>query len=165
MRAPLTNGLSLTPIDFVPWLSAGYDLLIRGEYELRGQELTLEFRLYDVVAKKLLTSKRFLGREKTCGAMPTVLAMKSWRPDRGKRGFTSKILYVSNQSGNKELFLMDWDGFNPQQLTSNRSINISPDISPDGGRLSLPPINGAIQTCTSGPCPATLKCRFPAAQA
>jgi len=131
--APLINGLSLTPVDFVPWLSAGYDLLIRGEYELRGQELTLEFRLYDVVAKKLLTSKRFLGREKDLRRYAHSFSDEVLRALTGEKGsFTSKILYVSNQSGNKELFLMDWDGFNSQQLTSNRSINISPDVSPDG---------------------------------
>ena len=28
--APLAHGLALTPMDFIPWLSAGYDLLIRG---------------------------------------------------------------------------------------------------------------------------------------
>lgn len=131
--APLLHGLALTPIDFVPWLSAGYDLLIRGEYELRGQELTLEFRLYDVVAKKLLTSKRFLGSEKDLRRYAHSFSDEVLRSMTGEKGaFTSKILYVSTQSGNKELVTMDWDGFNSQQLTSNRSINLSPDISPDG---------------------------------
>lgn len=131
--APLEHGLALTPMDFVPWLSAGYDLLIRGEYELRGQELTLEFRLYDVVAKKLLTSKRFLGREKDLRRYAHSFSDEVLRVLTGEKGaFTSKIIYVSTQSGNKELAVMDWDGFNSQQLTGNRSINLSPDISPDG---------------------------------
>jgi len=131
--APLAHGLALTPMDFIPWLSAGYDLLIRGEYELRGQELTLEFRLYDVVAKKLLTSKRFLGREKDLRRYAHSFSDEVLRVLTGEKGaFTSKIIYVSTQSGNKELAMMDWDGFNGQQLTGNRSINLSPDISPDG---------------------------------
>ncbi|QOX80429.1 Tol-Pal system beta propeller repeat protein TolB [Trichlorobacter lovleyi] len=131
--ALLEHGLALTPMDFIPWLSAGYDLLIRGEYELRGQELTLEFRLYDVVAKKLLTSKRFLGREKDLRRYAHSFSDEVLRVLTGEKGaFTSKIIYVSTQSGNKELAMMDWDGFNGQQLTGNRSINLSPDISPDG---------------------------------
>lgn len=131
--APLANGLALTPMDFVPWLSAGYDLLIRGEYELRGQELTMEFRLYDVMAKKLLTSKRFLGREKDLRSYAHSFSDEVLRALTGEKGaFTSKIIFVSTQTGNKELFLMDWDGYHLQQLTSNRSINLSPDISPDG---------------------------------
>lgn len=134
--APLANGLALTPIDFVPWLSAGYDLLIRGEYELRGQELTIEFRLYDVLGKKLLTSKRFLGNEKDLRRYAHSFSDEVLRALTGEKGaFTSKILYVSTQTGNKELFLMDWDGYNPQQLTNNHSINLSPDISPDGREI------------------------------
>lgn len=134
--APLPNGLALTPIDFVPWLSSGYDLLIRGEYELRGQELAIEFRLYDVLAKKLLTSKRFLGNVKDLRRYAHSFSDEVLRALTGEKGpFTSKILYVSTQPGNKELFLMDWDGYNPRQLTSNHSINISPDISPDGREI------------------------------
>ncbi len=131
--APLANGLALTPLDFVPWLSAGFDLLIRGEYELRGAELTIEFRLYDVMAKKLVTSKRFLGKEKDLRRYAHSFSDEVLRALTGEKGaFTSKIVYVSTQTRNKELFLMDWDGHNPQQLTSNRSINLSPDVSPDG---------------------------------
>jgi TolB protein len=134
--APLINGLSLTPIDFVPWLSTGYDLLIRGEYELHGQELTLEFRLYDVLGKKLLTSKRFLGKEADLRRYAHSFSDEVLRALTGDKGsYTSKILYISTQPGNKELFLMDWDGHNPRQLTSNRSINLSPDISPDGREI------------------------------
>lgn len=136
-EAPLlANGLALTPIDFVPWLSSGYDLLIRGEYELRGNELTIEFRLYDVMAKKLVTSKRFLGREKDLRRYAHSFSDEILRALTGQKGsFTSKVVYVSTQTGNKELFLMDWDGHNPQQLTRNRSINLSPDISPDGREI------------------------------
>lgn len=134
--APLINGLALTPIDFVPWLSTGYDLLIRGEYELHGQELTVEFRLYDVLGKKLLTSKRFLGKEQDLRRYAHNFSDEVLRALTGEKGsFSSKILYVSTQTGNKELFLMDWDGYNPKQLTNNKSINLSPDISPDGREI------------------------------
>jgi len=134
--ALLSNGLALTPIDFVPWLSSGYDLLIRGEYEVRGQQLAIEFRLYDVMAKKLLTSKRFLGNVADLRRYAHSFSDEVVRALTGEKGpFTSKILYVSTQPGNKELFLMDWDGYNPRQLTSNRSINISPDISHDGREI------------------------------
>lgn len=134
--APLLNGLALTPIDFNPWLYGGYDLLVRGEYELRGQELTLEFRLYNVATKGLVTSKRFLGQEKDLRRFSHVFSDEILKAMTGERGpFASRIIFVSNQTGNKELYSMDWDGHNLQQITSNRSINLSPDISPDGRDL------------------------------
>ena len=134
--APLPGSIAITPVDFIPWLSSGYDLLIRGEYELRGQELVIEFRLYDVVAKKLLTAKRFMGQEKDLRSYAHSFSDEVLRVLTGIAGcFATRIVFVSNQPGNKELFIMDWDGKRPQQLTSNRSINLSPDISPDGREI------------------------------
>lgn len=131
--APLPGGLGLASIDYSPWLSAGFDLLIRGEYILHGADLTIEFRLYDVSAKRLLAAKRFLGKERELRRYAHSFSDEVLRVLTGERGsFSSKLLFVSNQTGNKELYLMDWDGHNLQQLTANRSINISPDISPDG---------------------------------
>ena len=135
--APLLSaGLALTPIDFNPWQSAGFDLLLRGEYELRGEELTLELRLYDVTSKKLLATKRYLGKEGELRRYGHNFSDEILQVVSGERGsFSSKIVFVSNQTGNKEIYSMDWDGFDVRQLTSNRSISISPDVSPDGKSL------------------------------
>jgi TolB protein len=48
----------------------------------------------------------------------------------------SKIFFVSNRTGNKEIWAMDYDGSNQHQLTHSRSINITPGISPDGTLLA-----------------------------
>ena len=45
----------------------------------------------------------------------------------------TRIYFVSNRTGSKEIWVMDYDGTNPRQLTHSRgSINITPGISPDG---------------------------------
>ncbi len=48
----------------------------------------------------------------------------------------SKIYFVSNRTGNKEIWVMDYDGSNQRQLTHSRSINITPGVSPDGTLLA-----------------------------
>lgn len=48
----------------------------------------------------------------------------------------SKVYFVSDRTGNKELWSMDYDGTNQKQLTSFRSITISPAVSPDGRMLA-----------------------------
>lgn len=133
---PLQHGLGLTPIDFAPWLAGGHDLLIRGEYELRGEELTLEFRLFEVASRKLLATKRYLGREKDLRRFAHHFSDEVLRVLTGRRGpFSSRLLFVSTQTGTKELFLMDWDGHNVSQVTHHRSITISPDVSPDAKEI------------------------------
>jgi len=49
----------------------------------------------------------------------------------------SKIYFVSTRSGTKEIWSMDYDGANQQQITKLGSIALSPRISPDGTRLAF----------------------------
>ena len=49
----------------------------------------------------------------------------------------TKIYFVSNRSGSKEIWQMDYDGANPKQLTHNGSIALSPHVSPDGSRVAF----------------------------
>jgi TolB protein len=49
----------------------------------------------------------------------------------------SRIYFVSNRSGNKEIWSMDYDGANQKQLTKHGDIALSPRISPDGSRLAF----------------------------
>lgn len=134
--APLPQRLGLSMVDFVPWLTAGYDLLVRGEYELRGDELTVEFRLFDVLNKKPLLVKRYLGKTSELRRFAHAFSDEVLLVVAGEKGaFTSRIAFVSTQTGNKEIFMMDWDGHNLQQITKNRAINLGPDVSPDGREI------------------------------
>jgi Tol biopolymer transport system component len=49
----------------------------------------------------------------------------SWMPD-------GKIAYGSMASGNSDIWMMDADGRNQQQLTVNESIDEEPSLTPDG---------------------------------
>ncbi len=47
------------------------------------------------------------------------------------------IYFVSNRSGSKEIWQMDYDGANEKQLTHLGSIALSPHVSPDGSRVAF----------------------------
>ena len=49
----------------------------------------------------------------------------------------SKIFFISNRTGAKEVWSMDYDGANQQQLTRLGSIALSPQISPDRSRVAF----------------------------
>ena len=49
----------------------------------------------------------------------------------------SRIYFVSNRSGSKEIWGMDYDGANQKQITSYKSISTMPSVSPDGTRLAF----------------------------
>lgn len=55
----------------------------------------------------------------------------------GSKGIaSSKIAFVSNRSGTKEIHIADYDGANAVQVTRDGAISVAPAISPDGGRVA-----------------------------
>jgi TolB protein len=55
----------------------------------------------------------------------------------GKSLVGSRIFFVSNRSGNKEIWSMDYDGANQKQLTFYKSISTFPAVSADGTKIAF----------------------------
>ena len=49
----------------------------------------------------------------------------------------TKIYFVSNRTGSKEIWVMDYDGANQHSITHLGSISLSPRISPDNSRIAF----------------------------
>jgi len=49
----------------------------------------------------------------------------------------TQITYTSTRSGNKEIWVMDYDGANARQLTTLKSIALTPRWSPDATRIAF----------------------------
>jgi TolB protein len=132
----LNGPVSLAGTSYLPWASSGFDLLVRGEYSIKGDNLTVEFRLFDVLNRKMMTAKRYLGKTKDLRFFAHSFADEIMLVVTGEKGcFTTHIAYVSRQTGNKEIVIMNWDGHDQVQLTRNGSINLNPDFSPDGREI------------------------------
>ena len=48
----------------------------------------------------------------------------------------TKIAFVSDRSGKKEIYVADYDGANVKQLTNDRAISVAPALRPDGRVLA-----------------------------
>ena len=129
-------GLFSNQVNFPQWRLLGSETLIKGTYRLDGDELVVEGRLFDVVNRRLLTGRRYVGQTKDVRRMAHAFADLVLKELTGEEGpFSSRIAYVSDQSGDKELWLMDVDGKRPLRLTNHRSIVLNPDFSPRGKEI------------------------------
>jgi TolB protein len=49
----------------------------------------------------------------------------------------SKVIFISNRTGSKEIWQMDYDGSNQRALTKYASISTTPAVSPDGEKVAF----------------------------
>ena len=137
---PSQVGLSPSPNEkngfhYSNWQSIGAKLLFRAGYRVSGSHLELEAYLYYIPQQKVLLSKkyqslkdRFTSRKLAHTVASDVIYQLTGKPAM----FNSKIVFSSDRTGHKEIYIMDWDGFNLVQITNHRSLTLSPAWSPDG---------------------------------
>ena len=134
----IPGGLTSELIDFRTWANVGAEALVMGEVTYKDRSLSLEARLYDVVQKELIVGKRYIGEITDLSRMVHRFADEVVFALTGEQGiFQTKIVYVSAATGNKEIYLMDFDGRNASQMTRHQAICLSPRFSPDGKRITF----------------------------
>ncbi|WP_243372324.1 Tol-Pal system beta propeller repeat protein TolB [Geotalea sp. SG265] len=134
--AETKTGIRSGEFDLAPWQTAGANLLVKSGYIDNGQTVTMEFRFFDVSRGKELAVKRYTGKRADHRKIAHMFSNDILRSVTGEAGpFTGKTAFVSTASGTKEIYLMDYDGYNVQRLTKNGSINLNPDFSPSGKEL------------------------------
>jgi len=128
---------SLANVNFYNWTSIGAELLVTGGVLIEDNQVEMELRLYDTFKEKLLVGKIYKGLIKDqrkivrrfCSEIIFILT--------GNKGvFNSEIAFVSKSSGNKEIYICEFDGYNPRQVTHTKSITLSPAWSYDGKWLA-----------------------------
>ncbi len=122
-------GLYSTQVNFPQWRMLGTETLIKGTYSLKGDQLIIEARLFDVVNRRLLTGRRYAGEPKDVRRMAHAFADLVLKALTGEAGpFSARIAYISDLTSDKELWLMDVDGKRPIRLTNHRSIVLNPRL-------------------------------------
>ncbi len=121
------NDSDIDSPNFRNWRSIGAELLITGGLSMKNNTMEMELRLFDTFKEQLLIGKIYKGKinnqrkiiHKFCSEV-IYLFSGNWGY------FNSKIAFVSTGSGNKEIYICEFDGYNPKQITHDSSITLSP---------------------------------------
>jgi TolB protein len=120
------------------WISIGADALVSIRVPVQDDRIDLEARLYDNASRGVLFARRYGGELPTLRRVAHLLADDLVRHYTGRPGVAlSRIAFVSEFQGNKEIYLMDYDGRRIRRLTSSGTINLAPVWSPDGRELAF----------------------------
>ena len=118
-------------------------MLAFGNLGVTAGKLTVQGWLYDV---KNTQSPQVLGKQyqdTASDAAARLMAHKFadeiiFRLGGGIPGIAeTQIYFVSDRTGHKEIWAMDYDGSNQRQITHLGSISLSPRVSPDGSRVAF----------------------------
>lgn len=124
---------------FQNWSTIGTDFLIRAAYTIVGNEITLETYTYHVPRATLVLGKKYKGPVSGARRIAHTFSNDLMKALTGVEGpFLSRLVVSSDRSGaqTKEIFVMDWDGSNIDQVSNHRSISISPAWSPNGKQIA-----------------------------
>jgi len=127
---------------FTDWQGIGAKYLVITRAELSGGELTVEVRVFFVDSGQTILAKRYSGKADNPRifahqASDDIMTLTQYRGvARTRIAFASDRNAGPDRKGVKELYIADYDGFNPRQVTVNGSLNILPAWSPDGRSLA-----------------------------
>jgi TolB protein len=135
------------PPDFTAWRQTSAEALIRGFVRRQGDDLTVEFRLYDVASGQQIIGKRYYQEIPVTSAIISNTQLRGIAHEfndeavfyfPGQYGAAStRIAYVSsNRPGPKEIHLMDYDGYGDQRITNDGGFALNPAFSPDGEQIA-----------------------------
>ena len=126
--------------NFLDWQGISAKILVMTRAEVVGADLTVEVKAYFVDSGQTMLSRRYSGKSDN----PRIFAHQAsddiMERTQYKGVARSKITFTSDRDSkpdhrSKEIYIVDYDGFNPRRLTVNGSLNILPTWSPDGRSL------------------------------
>jgi len=127
---------------FTDWQGIGAKYLVVTRAEVSGGDLTVEVRVFFVDSGQTILAKRYSGKADNPRifahqASDDIMTLTQYRGvARTRIAFASDRNAGAERKGVKELYIADYDGFNPRRVTVNGSLNILPAWSPDGRSLA-----------------------------
>lgn len=141
MEAVTPAHFSGTPLSFPAWKVVGAEAVVIGKVDTRGDQVSVEMRLYDATQGTLMTGKRYTGSPRQIRSIAHRFANEIVYAFTGVRGvFGTEIAFTARPGAGKgkgkEVYIIGMDGQELRQLTDNRSFNLFPHWSPDGQWLA-----------------------------
>lgn len=119
------------------WKEAKVDSLINATYYgIAKNQIAVENYLYDVDRREQLTGVRYTGLREIFRKIVHKFSDQVVYRFSGEAGVAdTRIAFTAKTDGNKEIFVMDYDGANLMQITKIKSILLSPSWAPFGSKL------------------------------
>ncbi len=120
--------------------------VISGRVSVSGSQVRLSGEIRDFPARRPIATREYRGPSAALRRLVHQFADDIVYQFTGEYGVAqTRIAFVAEESGAKELWVMDVDGANARALTQDRSIALSPSWSPEGSLVLFTSFRGGRQ--------------------
>jgi TolB protein len=139
---------SIAEVPFDRWRELGADGVVIGTVQRAATGIRVEMRLYNVRAKQQSYGREYTGAAANPRIYAHTMADEIHESQRSLRGVArTKLAFSSDRNRDavantvekrevKEIYIADYDGANQRRITINRTLNITPNWSPDGRSIA-----------------------------
>jgi TolB protein len=114
----------------------GTTIFITASVNDDGCDLVLEIKVIDVFTGEIIWKHSYKHKHSNYRYLAHKASDEIIRRIKGEIGIAcSKIVFVNDSTRFKELYVVDYDGYNLRRLTKDNKINILPKWSPGGGQI------------------------------
>lgn len=113
--------------DLMIWKQLGADHVLNITAEFSDDKIRLDYSLQNIRILKESSSDSYRLERKYWRTLAHTISDEVVERLTGYEGiFRTRLVFVTAKTGNKEIYISDYDGYNVQAVTKNGSINISP---------------------------------------
>jgi TolB protein len=135
-------------IPFDRWRELGADGVVFGTVQRKGDEVTVQVRLFSVKSRASVFAKQYSGSANNPRLYAHTASDEIHEQQRGLKGVArTKLAWVSDRDGVrlgdtienrqvKEIYYGDYDGANARRVTVSRRLNLNPSWSPEARALA-----------------------------
>ena len=117
------------------WSPLGVEAVVKGVTR-EAKEIVVTVSLYDVAEGKEMLRKEYRAEKGLIRPLSHTIANDIYHALTGETGvFRSRITFVGEEKGGRDLHLMDWDGNRMNKIGVKGKVLMSPRWSKDGTRL------------------------------
>jgi len=143
LENPQRSGITEQDIDFQSWSVIGAQSLVKGGFSQTGNQITIEARLFDVNPPRFRVGRRYIGTKETIRKIAHKFSNEIYSALTGEPGiFETQIAFVKAENKQKEVYTMDYDGYNERRFSYHGTITLSPRWSPDGNLIAFTSYKG-----------------------
>ena len=122
---------------FAYWMDKGVSVLVTGSISIIEQtKLIVSVKLYDIESQQLIWEDRYGGSVKNYRYVAHKINDEIVKRFTGEEGIAcSKIAFINNSTKFKEIYVVDYDGYNLRRLTKDNRLNVLPKWVPNKPQL------------------------------